>query len=923
MTDVNFIASETNRLKEQVFLINTDMNTLLLNVQHLSKRCDEEQNPETKHNMMLELEQSMNILQSLKEASTKIMAKLDSFVECDLSQLMEEKDSAEGKINKALEIEKKVESVEHIEKDNLPVEEDENIEDMEMDLEEIKMLREIKQMEAEKKMLEQTLLLKRQERQTAALKVKQQKERDAINLITELEKRKVEQEIANEKFEDDFESEEAPKEEAKKEDQNQVESNQQEGAYEVDEKDMTEEEKVEMAKQYELIMKLLEIKTMQEQKLKIEEEMLRQEVELKTIEAEEQRLKDHLSTQKVELGSKEKQKDDLEHEIFGNTLNQDITNEDMKKMLLIEEMKLLQEMMSKKDKLEAELQSLEKDAEVLNDRDPEDFVDDDTEEDVNGDIPEEIEFDADEIQEKQARDEASKVQRNSIPAIAEPNAEFNEEAEMKLHQAHLKQNEDMLSLKHEEKRLQELIAAKEEEQKKIELELLVKEQEEMLLQLEAMKAEKEKQLLEQRETETAHVDAMEKKVTEKNPEVEFDAQDDDEILKLLNSTSDTEMTPEMMEEKIKILELIEQKQEMERMLLEAEQEKMYNEMEMFKRMTQLKGEEMMEVENLIAQEKATNTELKGKVGKEDVVDAITNKVKREEQQAAKDAAKVPSKPEVQVESQNQEADEIEDDEHLRDMDALAKLKAIENLTDEQMNDPEIQARILNTLQEFESRKSQLEELIKMQEMQLEMQKELEMKEQMLTQTIKMQEESLSKMKDGPQDDHSVHVQDEGEQHAQVTPIQDEVKVVPTKEQTQGEVEQVGQELDEQQQQTLDEIHRLEFELKEKLLQQQKEEALTKELEQLLKLEESAIMELTLKQQALEKEYLTEELKIKESMIELNKKAIKPEVKGPEVDAELKKLRDEVGTDDDITDQEKAEIVAKIEEQLSKKLKEID
>merc|ERR1711935_435747 len=113
------------------------MNSLIINVQHLSKRCDSEQNPETKLKMMLELEQSMKILQGLKEASTKIMTRLDLFCEEDyINQFMEE----EG--NKEEVSEKKPEIIEHTENDNL---DDEKYEEdfEEMDEEEIKMMEEI------------------------------------------------------------------------------------------------------------------------------------------------------------------------------------------------------------------------------------------------------------------------------------------------------------------------------------------------------------------------------------------------------------------------------------------------------------------------------------------------------------------------------------------------------------------------------------------------------------------------------------------------------------------------------------------------------------------------------------------------------------------------------------------------------------
>jgi len=232
-----------------------------------------------------------------------------------------------------------------------------------------------------------------------------------------------------------------------------------------------------------------------------------------------------------------------------------------------------------------------------------------------------------------------------------------------------------------------------------------------------------------------------------------------------------------------------------------------------------------------------------------------------------------------------------------------------------MNDPEVQARILQTLQDFEARKSQLEELIKMQEMQLEMQQALEQKEKMLAQTITAQEAQLAIMKEGGEESNENQVESETNTPA----LLQEEKVV--------DEAPYDRPVTDEEKETLAEIHRLEAELREKQLQQQKEEELTKELEKLLKLEESAIMELTLKQQTLEKEYLEEELKIKESMNELNTKAFvaaeKEKTRKSEKDDELQKLRDDIGEDDTITENEKADMIAKIEEQLSKKLKEID
>merc|ERR1712224_84421 len=111
----------------------------------------------------------------------------------------------------------------------------------------------------------------------------------------------------------------------------------------------------------------------------------------------------------------------------------------------------------------------------------------------------------------------------------------------------------------------------------------------------------------------------------------------------------------------------------------------------------------------------------------------------------------------------------------------------------------------------------------------------------------MQEEALVNMKEGAFDEQPVETLQVQAPQIETAPVVQE----------NGELsgELVEREAEEVQAETLAEIHRLEAELQEKILQQQKEEALTKELENLLKLEETAIKELNLKQQLLEKEYL--------------------------------------------------------------------
>ena len=901
MNKVDHMANETARLKDHVVTINTEMNSLIINVQQLSKRCDTEQNPETKLKMMLELEQSMKILQGLKEASSKIMSRLDMFCDEDyITQMMQEEED-QDEVS-----EKKPEIIEHTEKDNLDNEEyDEDFE--EMDEDELKMIQEIKRMENEKAMMQQSLLLKKQQRQLAALEVKKQKERDAIVLIEKMEKLQAEKEAQKQGPTSQQVEEKKVASPVKVQERKEINESQEildkvhANLESLDTENATQEEKMEMANQYELIMKLLEIKAMQEQKIRIEEEMLKQENELKAIEQEEEKLKLHLESQKNTLETKTQEKDKIESEMFGD--DSGANNEDMKKMLLIEEMKLLQEMLAKKEALEKELSTLEAAADEFQEAIPEEIEleidgDDSQEMEIDGDEAQEIEIDGDEAQEIQAR----KEEQERIRCELEGNEKIDVHDQEKFKELYEQQTNEMEDLKNEEKKLQELIAAKEEEQKKIELQVLLKEQEEMLQQLEAMKTEKEKQIVQTKLQDEEQNRDLHEKVVE-NAGVDLENQDDSEILALLNSTPEEEMTPEMIEEKIKILELIEQKQEMERMLLEAEQEKMYNEMEMFKKMNQLKGAELAQMKNteplIVANIK---DELRQQDGTQQQKLTTTNE---EKLSGTMDMIHI---------SKKEDPSYIRDDDNLHDEDdigTLDKLKAIENQTEEQMNDPEVQARILQTLQDFEARKSQLEELIKMQEMQLEMQQALEQKEKMLAQTISLQEEQLAVMKQGGNVEESIENQVEQNTLALIQ----EDQVVDEAPHTDEERE------------TLAEIHRLEAELREKQLQQQKEEELTKELEKLLMLEETAIKELTLKQQMLEKEYLQEELKIKESMVELNTKAFvaseKEKSRVSEKDDDLQQLRNDIGEDETITENEKADMIAKIEEQLSKKLKELD
>jgi hypothetical protein len=170
----------------------------------------------------------------------------------------------------------------------------------------------------------------------------------------------------------------------------------------------------------------------------------------------------------------------------------------------------------------------------------------------------------------------------------------------------------------EEKRLRDLIAGKEREQKQIELELVVQEQEELMAELDQVRLAKiEIQKQEPAPKPTTPV----KKASPVKPKTKIPQHEirdpnfvlrnqtpqfmttksptkpkrtnqtkfqstvqspmpftEQDLLDVLGTENPEDMTPEMIEAKIKILEMMEQKQQLEKDLLVAQQEKLENDL---------------------------------------------------------------------------------------------------------------------------------------------------------------------------------------------------------------------------------------------------------------------------------------------------------------------------------------------------------
>jgi hypothetical protein len=171
------------------------------------------------------------------------------------------------------------------------------------------------------------------------------------------------------------------------------------------------------------------------------------------------------------------------------------------------------------------------------------------------------------------------------------------------------EDENLLALKLEEKRLRDLIASKEIEQKSIELELVIQEQDELMAELDQVRLQKcELQKQEPVEVESPPMKPYIQTTGIEQPEIrnpnfvlknqtpqfmetlpptqpksmpttfEPESFTEQDLMDVLGNQNPEDMTPEMIEAKIKILEMMEQKQQLEKSLLVAQQEKLENEM---------------------------------------------------------------------------------------------------------------------------------------------------------------------------------------------------------------------------------------------------------------------------------------------------------------------------------------------------------
>jgi hypothetical protein len=313
---------QTTSLKNQVTMINDEMANLITNVQYLSGRCDQEQDPAAKLKLQQQLDDSMTVLLALQSTSKKIMEKLDSF---DLDGL--ELNNAEATTQSA--IGKSPDKPDYSNKEDYQQDDPDfdpreyealkQMSEMEQNLEEMRILKEIKDMEAEKLMLEKIL----KHRQDQRDQLTDPNPQDPQNLLTPQTKQA--QTKLHQSSPELAQPEPANKitpNPASSQVQSQISSNQQAMA-----------------------QKLAAMKAMHAQKLAMETEMLRQEAELKEIEDEEARLKDLLKSQEKILKSKETEKGSLADSIQENC---DIESQQMRQ--IEEQMKMLEMMMAEKEK---------------------------------------------------------------------------------------------------------------------------------------------------------------------------------------------------------------------------------------------------------------------------------------------------------------------------------------------------------------------------------------------------------------------------------------------------------------------------------------------------------------------------------------------------------------------------------------------
>jgi hypothetical protein len=146
-----------------------------------------------------------------------------------------------------------------------------------------------------------------------------------------------------------------------------------------------------------------------------------------------------------------------------------------------------------------------------------------------------------------------------------------------------------------EEQLLAMIEAKEEQRKKLELDLLMREQEELMAQLDAMKREDaENQAADSDEEETQETD-------DNNPQdLRFESQvQEEEYHRLVEAKAEQELEQNLLQEKMHILKLLEERKQLEAKVLEAEQDKVDQELALETEVRATKSKEQNDIMNLI------------------------------------------------------------------------------------------------------------------------------------------------------------------------------------------------------------------------------------------------------------------------------------------------------------------------------------
>lgn len=824
---------QTTNLKNQVTMINDEMSNLITNVQYLSGKCDQEQDPAAKLKLQQQLDDSMTVLLALQSTSKKIMEKLDSF-DLDGLELNNAEATTQSAIGKSPEKPElaDIENYDQSDPDFDPREYEalKQMSEMEQNLEEMRILKEIKDMEAEKTMLEK-ILKHRQDQRDQLETSNPQESQNLSKPPTKLHQSSPPptQPSPNPEF---ISSPLQTQSQPPKNPPNQVQSQ------------MT-------ANQQALTAKLSAMKAMQDQKLLMEAEMLRQEAELKEIEDEETRLKELLESQELTLKSKETQKGSLI-----NSIQDDCDIEAHQMRQIEEQMKMLEMMMAEKEKLERALVLEEERLRREKGKGEMPRIDEGGAEDGDGDEDEDSY--GEDFEEEYLDDEEDEEDCGNI-----------EEEERLVRGVGGGKGEGLVGLKMEEKRLRDLIASKEREQKQIELELVVQEQEELMAELDQVRLAKiEIQKQEPAPKPTTPVKKASPVKTPKSPvkpktkipqheirdpnfvlrnqtpqfmttmsptkpektkqtksqtyeqsPMPFTEQD---LLDVLGTENPEDMTPEMIEAKIKILEMMEQKQQLEKDLLVAQQEKLEN--------------------DLILQESQSKC---------DKID----KAHREE-------------------------------ERTRTLDRLmAETDAKFAAWDSKIDQSRIQESMQSTMDNFELRKAELAELTQLKDSQTDVYQRLEDKQAEFSALLAQRPQAPS----------------------QPPPTRNNFISKPDPKKS--------SQMDQEKQDTMKEIWRLENELKEKKEQQRQEEDMTRQLEELLKSEQDAI-EMLLAQQAEEEKIAgQEEGRLLAEQKELEKVEGKGEGKG-KIQSELEK--DQAEDRWQMEETEREDLIKKIEAQMEMK-----